>query len=62
MQVLQHFFEKEIIIEERVGGSDGHKPGIYQKRWNNRDYHEDGGESIAMVQKRNIEDFIRESR
>lgn len=53
------FFEKKIIIEERlrerVGGSDGHKPGMYQKRWANHDYHEDGGESIAMVQKRNIE-------
>ncbi len=53
------FFEKEIIIgehlREREGGSNGHKPGMYQKRWANHDYHEDGGESIAMVQKRSIE-------
>lgn len=28
---------------------------MYQKRWEKHDYHEDGGESIAMVQRRNIE-------
>ena len=28
---------------------------MFQKRWADHDYHEDGGESIAMVQKRNME-------
>ena len=28
---------------------------MFQKRWTDHDYHEDGGESIAMVQNRNIE-------
>lgn len=30
-------------------------PGMYQKRWADLHYHEEGGESIAMVQKRNME-------
>lgn len=53
------FFEKEIIIDERLRerekGSDGNNHEMFQKRWANHDYHEDGGESIAMVQRRNIE-------
>lgn len=28
---------------------------MFQKRWVNHDYHEDGGESIVMVQGRNME-------
>lgn len=28
---------------------------MFQKRWADHDYHEEGGESIAMVQNRNIE-------
>ena len=28
---------------------------MFQKRWADHDYHEEGGESIAMVQKRNME-------
>ena len=28
---------------------------MFQKRWADHDYHEDGGESIVMVQNRNIE-------
>lgn len=53
------FFGKEIITDERLRerrkGHNGNNHGMYQKRWADHDYHEVGGESIAMVQKRNIE-------
>lgn len=53
------FFNKEIIIDERLRerekGPEGNNHGMFQKRWADHDYHEDGGASIAMVQKRNIE-------
>lgn len=49
------FFTKEIITDERLRerekGSDGNNHGMFQKRWADHDYHEEGGESIAMVQK-----------
>ena len=53
------FFAKEIITDERLRerekGPDGNNHGMFQKRWADHDYHEDGGESIVMVQNRNIE-------
>ena len=53
------FFRKEIIADERLRerekGPNGNNNGMFQKRWADHDYHEDGGESIAMVQKRNME-------
>lgn len=53
------FLGKEIITDERLRerekGQDGNNHGMFQKRWANHNYHEDGGESIAMVQKRNME-------
>ena len=53
------FFEKEITTDERLRerekGPDGNIHGMFQKRWADHDYHEEGGESIAMVQKRNME-------
>ena len=53
------FFTKEIITDERLRerekGPDGNNHGMFQKRWDDHDYNEEGGESIAMVQKRNIE-------
>ncbi len=53
------FFNKEIRLDERLRerkkGADGNHYGMYQKRWADHDYHEENGESIAMVQKRNIE-------
>lgn len=53
------FFGKEIITDERLRerekGPDSNNYGMFQKRWNDRNYHEEGGESISMVQKRNIE-------
>ena len=53
------FFGKEILTDERLRerekGPDSSNLGMFLKRWADHDYHEDGGESIAMVQKRNIE-------
>lgn len=53
------FFGKEIIMDERLRerekGPDGNNQGMFQKRWADHEYHENGGESIAMVQRRNIE-------
>lgn len=42
-------------LREREKGPDGNNHGMFQKRWADHDYHEDGGESIHMVQTRNIE-------
>lgn len=42
-------------LRERQKGPNGDHYGMYQKRWNDFDFHEDGGESLRMVQKRNIE-------
>jgi len=53
------FFTKEIITDERLRerekGPDGNNHGMFRKRWADHNYHEEGGESIAMVQNRNIE-------
>lgn len=52
-------FAKEIIADERLRerekGPDGNNYGMFQKRWADFTYHEEGGESIDMVQKRNME-------
>ena len=52
------FYGKQIITDERLRerekGIDGNHHGMYEKRWTNHDYHEENGESITMVQKRNI--------
>lgn len=42
-------------LREREKGINGNNHGMFQKRWMDHDYHEDGGESINMVQKRNVE-------
>jgi 2,3-bisphosphoglycerate-dependent phosphoglycerate mutase len=42
-------------LREREAGADGNVRGMYQKRWANHNFHENGGESIGMVQQRNIE-------
>ena len=51
--------KKEIItdirLREREKGPNGNNHGMFQKRWADHDYHEEGGESISMVQSRNIE-------
>ena len=52
------FYGKQIITDERLRerekGIDGNHHGMYEKRWADHDYHEENGESITMVQKRNI--------
>lgn len=53
------FFGKEILTDERLRerekGIGGNKHGMFEKRWADHDYHEENGESINMVQQRNIE-------
>ncbi|SEW18763.1 histidine phosphatase family protein [[Clostridium] fimetarium] len=52
----------EIVTDERFRerekGQNGNDFGIFQKRWSDFDFHEEGGESLNMVQKRNIEAFM----
>jgi 2,3-bisphosphoglycerate-dependent phosphoglycerate mutase len=42
-------------FREREKGLDGNNFEMFQKRWDDFDFHEVGGESLNMVQKRNIE-------
>lgn len=42
-------------FRERESGRGGNVQGMFQKRWADFDFHEEGGESIGMVQKRNME-------
>lgn len=42
-------------LREREKGPDSNHYGMFQKRWADHTYHEEGGESIQMVQARNIE-------
>lgn len=52
------FFGKDIItdedLREREKGVNGNNQGMFQKRWDDHNYHEECGESIAVVQKRNM--------
>lgn len=52
------YFRKEIITDERLRereqGINSDQSGMLEKRWSDHDYHEENGESINMVQKRNI--------
>lgn len=41
-------------LREREKGENGNNHGMFQKRWADLNYHEEGGESIGMVQTRNI--------
>lgn len=47
-----HIDEK---LRERQKGPGGNNLEMFRKRWSDFDYHEDGGESLRMVQDRNIE-------
>lgn len=53
------FYGKDIITDERFRerekGSAGNTHEMFEKRWADHDYHEENGESINMVQRRNIE-------
>lgn len=42
-------------LRERRKGPDGNVLGMFQRRWGDLDYHEDQGESLRMVQRRNME-------
>lgn len=52
------FYGMQIITDERLRerekGVEGNNHGMFEKRWANHDYHEENGESINMVQQRNI--------
>lgn len=52
------FYGKSIITDERLRerekGINSNNYGMFQKRWSDFDYHEENGESINMVQKRNM--------
>lgn len=58
--VAQHGLK--IHTDERFreihSGDNGHGHIMMRKRWENFNFHEEGGESIRMVQERNIEAFI----
>ena len=49
----------DIIIDERFRerekGLNGNNFQMFQKRWDDLNFHEEGGESLDMVQKRNVE-------
>lgn len=53
--------EKGILIitderlRERKNGNGSNAFGMFQKRWSDFDFHEEGGESLNMVRIRNIE-------
>lgn len=53
------FFGQEILFDERFrerqSGKGKNTPEMMERRWENRDFHEESGESIHMVQKRNLE-------
>lgn len=42
-------------LREREKGPNGNNSVMFQKRWADFDYHEEGGESLSMVQERNIQ-------
>lgn len=42
-------------LRERTVGVDGHSYKSLHKRWEDFHYHEENGESLAMVQERNME-------
>lgn len=41
-------------LREREKGSGGNIHGMFEKRWSDHDFHEENGESLNMVQERNI--------
>ena len=54
-----HMHHLEIVTDERLRerhkGIEGNQYGMFQKRWEDFSFHEEGGESLGMVQQRNIE-------
>ena len=50
---LEIYFDER--YREREKGKNGNNKEMFQKRWADFNFHEDGGESLLMVQQRNIE-------
>lgn len=52
------YFGRELLTDERLrerkAGPGGNRRDLFEKRWKDHDYHEEGGESLSLVQKRNI--------
>ncbi len=61
IQETAEYYRRGITTDERLRerekGLNGNGYGMFQKRWADLEYHEEGGESIGMVQRRNIEVF-----
>lgn len=53
-QMLRKQIVTDARLREREKGPGGNAHSFFQKRWDDLAFHEEGGESIAMVQKRNI--------
>lgn len=53
------YYNLDILTDERLRerekGANGNNHGMFPKRWEDHEFHEEGGESIGMVQRRNIE-------
>lgn len=53
------FYKMKITTDERLRerkkGNEGNNFGMFEKRWADKNFHEEGGESLNMVQTRNIE-------
>lgn len=41
-------------FRERESGQNGNNSEMFRRRWDDFDFHEEGGESLRMVQERNI--------
>ena len=44
----------DVRLREREKGENGNTYGMFEKRWSDHDYHEENGESLRMVQERNL--------
>lgn len=59
IQEAANYYGMEIQTDERFRerekGKESNTHELIRKRWENRDFHEEGGESINIVQARNVE-------
>lgn len=59
IQETAEYYKMDIHTDERLRerekGMNGNGHVMFRKRWADLEYHEEGGESIGMVQRRNIE-------
>jgi 2,3-bisphosphoglycerate-dependent phosphoglycerate mutase len=58
--VKEHGLElnTEVRFREREAGFQGNSRELIRKRWADMDFHEEDGESIHMVQRRNVEALL----